>query len=75
MNVYEEALHGIGSWLSYYDASNRYKLFGFAGILNGDATNMSCFPLQRNSLKRHFVGGQNAIEVIGEVLLVGNAEE
>eukprot|EP00794_Sanderia_malayensis_P007796 gene7796-8642_t len=63
INVYEEALQAMGSWLSYYDARNRYKLYGFAGILNGDASSVSCFQLKRTaSVKKQFIGGPSAIE-------------
>ena len=63
MDTCEAALHEVGSWLCYYDPRNRYELYGFGGILNGDNTGSSCFSLERVKSNKMFQGGPSAIEV------------
>eukprot|EP00112_Aurelia_sp_Birch-Aquarium-sp1_P020196 Seg515.6 transcript_id=Seg515.6/GoldUCD/mRNA.D3Y31 product=Copine-1 protein_id=Seg515.6/GoldUCD/D3Y31 len=58
----EAALHEVGSWLCYYDPRNRYELYGFGGILNGDKASSSCFSLERVKSNKMFQGGPSAIE-------------
>lgn len=54
MNVYEEALREIGSWLCYYDARTHYELYGFAGVLNGDEEHIQYFCLSQTTNQKSF---------------------
>jgi len=67
-NLYEEALRQIGSWFSYYDARKHYELYGFSGILDGDADHSAYFALNSNKSQKVFQIGSSSRSGLEELL-------
>jgi len=47
LTPYEEAIHGVGRVIEFYDSDRTFPAFGFGGVRHGEGTS-HCFPINLN---------------------------